>query len=396
VESLFNRPVGEVGIRPKGDISESSGGTRPSNHDATAKNLLDRGVNYKATTLQAAPQLQACHDAFWAALSVAGGDERKKISPKKGDYSGLVAAVEKSYESGQRTNQGETAFEIELFEALNSYLGNTVAGRETIVVSGKSQLSIIVLKGHWNVDQVTYALGFSRQVTSEALGIPDNFGCAKRPRHDHSCVLLSKRGKQRTFRVMETSATVELKTIKQTCMLETRKNAAIARHPKLLDTDGALSQVVAYTLSDVWTCLARQGMTTDRKNTPNRVRFGLLACKVHPKLTGQEKSDDTAETDDTNTSKPSVKKQKTTPDPTQWALGDVEVPEACGGAFFYEVNSFGSFKSSNGSEATAAYLSVLTQGLKLVTSLERRTQLYHIRYLESSLCLEGSSWKPNR
>ena len=70
---------------------------------------------------------------------------------------------------------------MRLFEALKSYLGDMVADTETKNVSGKDQLSIIVLKGDWKVDGETYALGCSRQVASEALGIPKILGAPGRP-----------------------------------------------------------------------------------------------------------------------------------------------------------------------------------------------------------------------
>ena len=82
--------------------------------------------------------------------------------------------------------------------------------------------------------------------------------------------------------------------------------------------------------------------------TPNRVRFGLLACQLLPKATGEEKSEEQTEE---KVDEPHAKKQKPTSDPTWWALGDVIIPKVCGGSFRYEVNSFGSFKSSSAEEA---------------------------------------------
>ena len=75
--------------------------------------------------------------------------------------------------------------------------------------------------------------------------------------------------------------------------------------------------------------------------TPNRVRFGLLACQLLPKATEEE------EQIEVEVDEPHAKKQKPTSDPTWWALGDVIIPKVCGDTFRYEVDSFGSFKSSS-------------------------------------------------
>ena len=357
----LGRPLGATGVRP-------FVGSDSSNHDATAFTLRERGVHFESTESHPAPDLKTCRAAFWAALPE--GDRYSE-----GDYNDLVTAVATQYQSGPDPNQGaETAFDIRLFEALKSYLGDMVADTETNKVSGKDQLSIIVLKGHWKVDGETYALGFSRQVTSAALGIPKNFGFSRMPRHDHSCVLLRKQGNEGKYRVMDTSATVELKTSKNTCHLRnvnvrySKPNRVFVRNPMMSGRGGALSPVIAHTISDVWTCLARQGMKIGGQ-TPNRVRFGLLACKLL-EATGEEKSQEQTEA---NVGEPLQKKQKPTSDPTWWALGDVIIPKVCGGSFGYEVNSFGSFTQSKKEEAAAAYLSVMTQGLQLLTSLKTNT-----------------------
>ena len=351
------RPIGAATLRPIGAISASSAGSEPSNHEATAFNLRERGVEFRPTDNQPPPDLTTCHAAFWAALRAALPKDHRY---SEGNYNGLVTAVATQY-------QNETAFDMRLFEALFHYLGDTVAIRESNKASGRDQLSIIVLKGQWLFDGATYALGFSRQVTSEALGIPKDFGCSRTPRHDHSCVLLRKQREEENFSVVDASATVELKTSKKSCRLRVIKGENTVDQPGLSDRDGALSQVLAYTVSDVWTCLARKGMKIDGgqtpNQTPNRVRFGLLACKLRPKTTEEAKRE--AKVDE-----PLQKKKKPTSNPTWWALGDVIIPNECGGRFEYEVNAFGSFKSSNKEEATAAYLSVMTQGLQLLTSLK--------------------------
>ena len=199
------RPVGAAIMRPIGAVASPGVGTELSNHEATAFNLQARGVDFRMAPEQPTPDLQKCHAAFRAALP----DNNSEWQP---DIFALLLALQEQYPSGSGANQGETAFDVSLFEALRTCLGDMVADTETKNVSGRS---IIVLKGDWKVDGETYALGFSRQVTSEALGIPKNSGCSRTPRHDHSCVLLRKQGNERKLRVVETSATVDLKTIKK-------------------------------------------------------------------------------------------------------------------------------------------------------------------------------------
>ena len=106
------RPIGAVGWQ----IRASSAGSETSNHEVTAFRLWERGVGFKPTKAHPAPDLKTCRAAFWAALPE--GDRYSE-----GDYNGLVSAVATQYQSGPGTNQGETAFDIDLFGALDRYLG---------------------------------------------------------------------------------------------------------------------------------------------------------------------------------------------------------------------------------------------------------------------------------
>ena len=131
----------------------------------------------------------------------------------------------------------------------------------------------MVKRTHW---------GSAVKLPAKRWASPKNVGCARTSRHDHSCVLLRKRRRksEEKFSVIDTSATIELKTARNTChlnLIHGSNGASFASKPILESRDGALSQVIAYTVSDVWTCLARTGMKIDGQ-TPNRVRFGFLAC----------------------------------------------------------------------------------------------------------------------
>ena len=135
----------------------------------------------------------------------------------------------------------------------------------------------MVKRTHW---------GSAVKLPAKRWASPKNVGCARTSRHDHSCVLLRKRRRksEEKFSVIDTSATIELKTARNTChlnLIHGSNGASFASKPILESRDGALSQVIAYTVSDVWTCLARTGMKIDGQ-TPNRVRFGFLACLYFP------------------------------------------------------------------------------------------------------------------
>lgn len=51
-------------------------------------------------------------------------------------------------------------------------------------------------------------------------------------------------------------------------------------------------------------------------------------------------------------------------DATRWLHGNLLVPHECGGRFFYNVDSFGTFQFSSGAVALAVYLDVMTEGLE--------------------------------
>lgn len=351
------RPIG-VGWRPLGAIEASAGGTVASGHEATARNLFDRGVTIgRRRVLEQPPNLRACHDAFWKALS-SGTNRRVPYE----NYSEMASALDRSYPKGKGKNDGETAFDENLFEKFRNYLRDMVA--EVITkkrADGASSLAIIVLKDEWVIGGATYAMGFSRQVTSEQLGIPKEFGCAKSSRHDHSCVLLKKRT-DGVFSVIETSANIELKTEPNSCRLEEEVGLEPRKlkKPDLVGKDGALAQSIAYTLSEVWPCLARRGMKTDVAETQSNVPFGLLACRLKEMKKTKQKS------------ATSAKKMKRSLNETRWAVGNLAIPNICGGRFQYQINSFGSFESSASSQALAAYLSVMTDGIKFLQSLRTR------------------------
>ena len=137
------RPIGAVGWQ----IRASSAGSETSNHEVTAFRLWERGVGFKPTKPHPAPDLKTCRAAFWATLPE--GDQYPE-----GNYHDLVSAVAADYPSGPGTNQGETAFDMCLFWALKSYLGDMVDDTETNKASGKD-LSTIVLKGQWVFDGAT-------------------------------------------------------------------------------------------------------------------------------------------------------------------------------------------------------------------------------------------------
>ena len=324
-----DRPVGAAYPRPKGGTAPSSTGSCASNHRETAQTLRQRGVLFEETTPRELPALEVCHRAFWTALS-------PEIEETAANSDALVAAVDKLYERGKDTNQGETAFDIELFNALALYLGDMVETVQTIESSETP--SIIVLKSQWEVGGVTYAVGFSRQVTTEMLRIPQDFGCTKSSRHDHSCVLLRKETGQIHFEVAEASATVELKTFDTTCKLRrSEPRPQNTNYPKLESRDGAVAQTVAYCLSDVWTCLARRGMRNDNE-IPKQVRFGVLACRLLSKPTRAAAG--------TEANLPQKKRKRVSDEGAPGALDDALIKNTSGEASQAAIKLHGSSKQS--------------------------------------------------
>ena len=360
------RPIG-MGEKPLGAIEASAGGTVASGHEATGRNLHERRVTVERNMVLEEPPkklfLKGRHDAFWKVMDSISGRNDREVPYDT--YCDMVGALYQPYPRGSGRDEGETAFDRKLFDRFRIYLGD--------MVGTATSRDIIVLKGsEWVVgDGTTYAIGFSRQVTSEKLCIPLNFGCAKSSRHDHSCVLLTKGQTDGAFSVIETSANIELKTKPNSCRLEKMVQITSSMPneymmPDLCGRDGALGQSIAYTLSDVWTCLARKGMTTETGETPQSVPFGLIACGLEPKKPKQKQKKKK------NPSTRDTKKMKKDLNETRWALGNVNIPDACGGLFKYQIKSFGSFEESKASHALAAYLSVMTEGIKFLMSLRER------------------------
>lgn len=162
-----------------------------------------------------------------------------------------------------------------------------------INVAAKTKESLLCFRsvvGGNRVSNHEYAVGCCRQVTSEELDIPADFGCASSRRRDHSCVLycIEKNIKMAPFKSGRCSRvlTVELKTEKTSFAPEqgrlssyafasyTRatKKKKVQRKGKTGDASicyfkdptrssdiGALWQEIAYVLSETWTCIARVG-----------------------------------------------------------------------------------------------------------------------------------------
>lgn len=260
-------------------------------------------------------------------------------------YALLIEALEKVYKRGEATDQGETEFDETLFEALYKCLeefadpvmttvkGNTrEEGREVLKLIALKRL---LLKQHKGKE---YTVGFSRQVTSESLQIPAYFRCTKSARHNHSCVLLVRNVGESTehWRVLAPSATIELKTKEKACQFSrrvTKTNKEYLERPSLADKDGALSQGLASTLTDVWTSLARRGV---RQNSeiPERIPFRLLACSQAP-------------------IESSTKRKRSDKTHTYWAHGSLRIPELCGEKFIYQIDDFGPFEETPPARAAA-------------------------------------------
>ena len=66
--SVRTRPLGAAQRRPIGAVAAPGMGTGPSNHEATAINLQERGVMFETSALQSAPGLAECEATFRAAL----------------------------------------------------------------------------------------------------------------------------------------------------------------------------------------------------------------------------------------------------------------------------------------------------------------------------------------
>lgn len=424
---------------PRGAVSAE--GSAPSNHAATAAGLAQRGIVLDVTWKldNQRIELEARIDAFRRACISAPAAAAPAVPPVPATTQSSMElstvkqafsmALSKMYPPGIGKGEGETAFDKELFSALGVCLKDyakivtltvPAAGAKSSKQKGQGAnkririasprpsrkggngqpepLTIIVLNNHWTLNDKTYAVGFSRQVTTKMLGIPESFGCAKSSRHDHTCVLLEKGvyDDNAKFVIVEASATVGLKTVEHACTLEKRNNGKVQNK----DSDGPLVQVVAYTASDVWPCVARRGMTmtsakgANNDSVPNQIAFGILACNLQDK---KKKEDDKLKTKagnresgsstatstrtDVDTEPTSLAGKATYSKRSRWLFGSLAIPEICCERFMYRVHSFGTFQEptegilDDGTDQTiGAYLAVMTSGMELLNSLRKVVQ----------------------
>jgi len=124
---------------------------------------------------------------------------------------------------------------------------------------------------------------------------------------------------------------------------------------------GALWQIIAYTISDVWTCLARTGAETpvskddgcnDVPLSPTYIPFAILAC--------------------------AIVEEKGSAQMSRFAFGNVIIPDICGERFSFNLLNSGTFEtrgpavSESVSQAAAAYIKVLMFGVLMGSSLKER------------------------
>ena len=292
----------------------------------------------------------------------------------------------------EETYANENEFDVALFDALKNGLGSSVTVENITTkrkVNGeteeKNRNIIVVNSLRWTEkDSKDWlhecAIAFATQVTNNGdLQIPEEFGCATSSRHDHSCVLIARRNKKKdgtgdyfSWKVRENLATVELKRQKESILLVKKKikrkrdRADGFYQVERINTPigqkgfGALWQIIAYTISDVWTCLARTGAETQRSDgrdggsltysPPTCIPFALLACVI----TG-EKANEQA---------------------SRYAYGNIVIPEVCGDSFSFNLLSDGTFEEDTSGEsvtaAAAAYIKVLSFGVSMGSSIKGR------------------------
>lgn len=351
--------------RPIAEVVPWRRPTRPNNHESTENNLRSRQVWFKDVGSLHTPDLAGCISRF---NTICNYSESKSGSK---DFKQMLDALNAAYED-------EDDFDRNLFSSLADSLGLEIATCDTDGEDDQATQAI-VLNETWDSAGFQYAVGFARQVKSKAdLKIPESFGCARSSRQDHSCVLLRRpqrkkalprrrASKVQNWKVVQVFATVELLT--QTTACRVLFSEFSVQQPGLGQM-GALGQTLAYVLSDVWTCIARTGASFSKElaTVPSDIPFAIIACKLRPTKRARV----------TRFLKRVFRRPIATEGPlaieevhSQWALGRVLIPRACGDRFTYSVDGAGEFNSEEVTEATlGAYLTVMNFGLKMGKSLK--------------------------
>lgn len=358
-----NKPIGKTGTLPSG---------RPSNHAITKASLEQRKINFSREDRDALDFDAVWKDCFEQHMPTSSSDYLKQQ---------LTNAIKGSYKS-------EEEFDLALFDALGVGLSSSVM-TETIKtkrkVNGKlversrNVLAIKSLKWEekdskdWSHE---CAIAFTTQVTNNGdLSILQDFVCASSARHDHSCVVIARKNKKKdgsgeydNWKVRESFASVELKRQKESIPLQKtsqkrrKKDGSGVYTVETIDSPlghtgfGELWQAIAYTISDVWTCLARRGAGTQQTGgegiikPPTHIPFGILACAI----TGEQGREHDS----------------------RYAYGSVVIPEDCGGRFSFNLLSSETFDmgivNESANEAAAAYIKVFSFGVSMGSSIKGR------------------------
>lgn len=340
------KPIGAVGLLASGNHS---------GHAITRASLIEREIRFKSDEMETLD-----FKATWEA------GFKDYVPQTEADH-----CLEKLENAIKGAYVDEGNFENALFDAFAEGLSDSIfvdqdGSRKFIVI--KNLVWVEKGSGDW-LHQC--AIAITTQVTSSGdLGIPEGFGYATYSRHDHSCVFISRRNRRKdgtgsyyNWKVRDSFATVELKRQKTSIVAKVeqkrkRKNGVVKSSTKTVVSPirqrsgfGALWQTLAYTISDVWTCIARKGAGVSNngvRKPPTEIPFALLSCSIPGDNVKAEAS--------------------------RYAFGNVLIPDVCGGRFQFNILSNGTFDAENVDKsvnsAAAAYLKVLSFGVNMGNSIK--------------------------
>lgn len=295
--------------------------------------------------LEAPPDLTVALGAFLQAcgLTLTKADAAAVLEKSEASISALTGVLEAAYHR-------DVDFDIDFLEKLHDYFKSIGLVKDLIKQKTKRKdgstvetPSIIVLNMFPEDVNKTcpWTCGIARQVRKEDVHVKKSFGISQSPIADHALVLLKKTAGR--WNIHESLATAEFKRKKKSCKLTTdqsrKRPREYIKRPKLDGQDGALSQIVAYTVTLNLLGHCRTGSPTNT-SLPKKLPFVVLACE----------SNENEKLDDQNN--------------CRWILGNLLIPERCGDKFQFEVNSFQSFlEDDSGKTALAAYFQVLASGV---------------------------------